>query len=508
MPSRPSTTRWFVARWSVAALLVGLLLRVIFILHHPRWVGDTQVYGDLAENMLTHHVFGFSQSDLQPTLIRLPGYPIFLAACFILFGHSNYLAVVSVQVALDLLGCILLAILAARIFSPRAGLITLWLAALCPFTANYAAAVLTETISIFCVTVALFTLERWQAQFACTPSTMGALSSPAASSQAKVGSQDTFTARAPLALGWSLLIGAACSFAVLVRPDQGLLAAAVIPAMLWFAFKTPSRSLRTHSLPSRLLPVAVASFVVMLPLLLWGVRNWRVFRVIQPLAPRYANDPGETVPLGFQRWFRTWGIDFQSTFDTYWAYDGAPIDIRYLPARAFDSPQQRTATADLLAHYNVNQAETPAFDAAFAQLAAARVAAHPIRYYLELPIARVVDMWLRPRTELLPIPIAWWLFTKPTASLFSIFFALLDAAYLALAVIGFIRCRRTLWSTQPALLIAIVGFVVLRCALLLTLDNSEPRYTLECFPMVILLASAAFKVPHPGGVISTEGRRP
>ncbi len=498
MPSRPS-----ILRWSVAAFIAGLLLRVIFILHHPRWVGDTQVYGDLAENLLTHHVFGFSQSALQPTLIRLPGYPIFLAACFVLFGHANYLAVVCVQVALDLLGCILLAILAARIFTPRAGLITLWLAALCPFTANYTAAVLTETLSIFCVTVALFSIERWQAQFSRTLQPLGAPSSPAASSQAKVGTQDTSTARDPLALGWSLLIGAACSFAVLIRPDQGLLAAVIVPAMLWIAFATPSRSLR-----SRLLPAATASFVVMLPLLLWGVRNWRVFHVIQPLAPRYANDPGETVPLGFQRWFRTWGIDFQSTYDTYWAYDGAPIDIRYLPPRAFDSPQQRAATADLLAHYNINQSETPTFDAAFAQLAAARIAAHPLRYYIALPIARVANMWLRPRTELLPIPIAWWLLSNPAASLFSIFFALLDAAYLALAVIGLVRCRSTLWGAHPALLIALVGFVALRCALLLTLDNSEPRYTLECFPMVILLASAAFNVSRPRCVISTGGRGP
>ena len=34
-----------------------------------------------------------------------------------------------------------------------------------------------------------------------------------------------------------------------------------------------------------------------------------------------------------------------------------------------------------------------------------------------------------------------------------------------------------------------LGFVALRCALLLTLDNSEPRYTLECFPVVIVLAA-------------------
>jgi hypothetical protein len=36
-----------------------------------------------------------------------------------------------------------------------------------------------------------------------------------------------------------------------------------------------------------------------------------------------------------------------------------------------------------------------------------------------------------------------------------------------------------------------LGFVALRCLMLLTLDNSEPRYTLECFPIVILLGSFA-----------------
>ena len=38
-----------------------------------------------------------------------------------------------------------------------------------------------------------------------------------------------------------------------------------------------------------------------------------------------------------------------------------------------------------------------------------------------------------------------------------------------------------------------VGFVVLRCALLLTLDNSEPRYTLEFFPLLIVWGSQVFR---------------
>ena len=40
---------------------------------------------------------------------------------------------------------------------------------------------------------------------------------------------------------------------------------------------------------------------------------------------------------------------------------------------------------------------------------------------------------------------------------------------------------------------AMVGFVALRCALLLTLDNSEPRYTLEFFPLLIVWASFLFR---------------
>ena len=37
-----------------------------------------------------------------------------------------------------------------------------------------------------------------------------------------------------------------------------------------------------------------------------------------------------------------------------------------------------------------------------------------------------------------------------------------------------------------------VAFVLMRCALLTTIAAPEPRYTLECFPMLIALAAIAF----------------
>jgi hypothetical protein len=36
-----------------------------------------------------------------------------------------------------------------------------------------------------------------------------------------------------------------------------------------------------------------------------------------------------------------------------------------------------------------------------------------------------------------------------------------------------------------------LAFVLMRCALLLTIAAPEARYTLECFPMVIALAAIA-----------------
>ena len=46
----------------------------------------------------------------------------------------------------------------------RVGIAALWLAALCPFTANYTAVVLTETLTIFLTALAILVLlgaDRW-----------------------------------------------------------------------------------------------------------------------------------------------------------------------------------------------------------------------------------------------------------------------------------------------------------------------------------------------------------
>jgi len=448
--------------WVALPLLLGLALRLWFIAAMARIDGDTLIYGDIARNWLEHGVYGFTQAGIvpRPTLIRLPGYPLFLAACFRVFGVEHYTAVMCVQCVIDLLACLLASALAGRLFGRRAAMATLWLSALCPFTASYVAAPLTETLSLACIVLALYGLERWR------QTTRGVNR-------------------------WLWVIVFALAYALLLRPEQALLAAAVLAAMLCLALQPAFAESALHWRTAW--PVVLAAVCVLLPLAPWAVRNWRTFHVIQPLAPRYATDPGEMVPLGFQRWYRTWAIDFGSTEDVYWNYDGADIDIDDIPTRAFDSESQYQQTDALLADYNRTDNATPALDARFEELADQRIADDPLRYYVTLPVARLFNMMFRPRTEMMPIPLDWWRRgTHPGKALFAAAYAALNLAYFVLGGIGLWLWRRRRWGGNPALAGAMIGFVVLRCAVLLTLDNSEPRYTLEFFPLIFILAAVVF----------------
>jgi 4-amino-4-deoxy-L-arabinose transferase-like glycosyltransferase len=458
-------------RWVVwAALAAGLALRVWFVRRYAYVSVDAMLYGDFAQNLLKHGVYGYSDTVkglpvVKPTLIRLPGYPLFLLICFAIFGVGKFEAVMLVQVALDLATCLLLLGTARRMFGERAGLAALLLAALCPFMANYTAAPLTETPTLFCMALAFYGLVRWQ--------------------DASAGVNR-----------WVGVIGLALAWAVLLRPEQGLLAAAVVPAMGWIGYKNRSKGVPTpdgrHFVRYSTLRVwrgaLLVSCLTLLPLVPWTVRNWRTMHVFQPLAPKFATDPGEFNPYGFQRWYRTWAIDFASTDQVYWPYNGDPISIADLPNRAFDSNEQYAETEAVIADYDLTTTATPALDKRFAAIAEARVKADPLRYYLALPVARVVNMIFRPRVDFLPVPLEWWKFRlHKRATVFASGYALLNLGYLVVAAIGF--SRRGAWERYEAVVWAMGATIVLRCLLLLTIDNSEPRYTLEFYPVLVVMAS-------------------
>ena len=170
------------------------------------------------------------------------------------------------------------------------------------------------------------------------------------------------------------------------------------------------------------------------PFVAWTWRNWHVFHVFEPLAPRYANDPGEDIHEGWENWTKTWSLDFVSTYGVYWNVPDNELDIKQLPRRAFDSAEQYAETASLADDYNRNGYNlTPEIDSRFAHLAEQRSVAHPMRSHVLLPLGRVADMWLRPRVENLPIDLDWWVYAHHKAETrFAWFYAALNAFYLLL----------------------------------------------------------------------------
>ncbi len=445
--------------------VAGVALRLLLVLRFPAVVDDSRFYADIATNWLQHGIYGITNSGvIVPTLSRLPGYPAFLAALFGIFGMGNFRSVLLVQVLFDLATCLLIADMARRFFSARAAKAAFLLAAMCPFLANYAAAALTETLEVFFTALAL----------ALALSGLGLpIETRDASSRVRVW------------LGCGFSVGAA----ILLRPDGGILLAAVGGYLLWLLW----RGLQSPPVAAVLRPRMIVMAGVLVaagataPLLPWTLRNLHTLHRFEPLAPRYATDSDDAPMYGFNRWVKTWIADYVSVQEVYWAVPGSEMDIAKLPNRAFDSGSQREQTSQLFADYNRDHDMTLDLDARFAALAAERVHAAPLRYYVWLPALRIADMWFRPRTELFPSDPRWWEFNDDGRWLtVSLTFGVIGVLYGLMTIAGLALSREKFGIGLFVL------FLLLRSGFLGTLENPEPRYTLECYPAIIVLASALF----------------
>jgi 4-amino-4-deoxy-L-arabinose transferase-like glycosyltransferase len=439
-------------KWFLLFTLAALALRLVFYFRFPHITGDSLIYGDIARNWLDHGIFGLTHAEgVRPTWIRLPGYPAFLALCFTLFGHEHYHAVLLVQIAVDIACCFVIVDLARRTVSTRAAQFAFALAALCPFTANYTVAPLAETLSIFFTAVAL---------------------DAAVAGFIRVDDNSA---------SWKAWVccGIAVSAGIQLRPDGGILLATIGLFLLWRLLRRPQKRMQLVCAGTLVLVISLA------PLVPWTVRNWRQFHRFEPLAPRYANDPDESVPTGFDRWVRTWIADYTSTEEIYWQVEGNDVDTSLLPSRAFDHAQEREQTQAIFAEYARSHYVEPELNDRFAQLAEQRIQRHPLRYYVWLPALRITDMWLRPRTEMLPLNSRWWEFADDTQDcVLATIWGAINLLFVGAAAMGVIR------GPRPRFLALMLLFVLLRSAFLGTLENPEPRYTLECYPVVLLLAGA------------------
>jgi 4-amino-4-deoxy-L-arabinose transferase-like glycosyltransferase len=454
----------------VPALLAGLVLRLFFIWRFPFYSGDTAYYEDLARNWLFHGVYGFySHGQLLPSDARVPGYPAFLAIVYFWAGPGRK-AVMLAQAFLDLATCVIAAGIAARLAAGmseasrgRVAAAALWLAALCPFAANYAAVPLTEVLATFFTTLAILIL--------LSPASLRI-------EQVQSGSEVIRSVR-----HW-FLGGLFVGLGTLVRPEMPLLLVAVFLVL-------GLRNYHPENWKKLALAILwiVAGFV--LSLAPWAARNAVSLGRVQFLAPRYAETYGDVLPTGFYAWTKTWMYRLRDAYLFTWKLPIQKIEMNDLPSYATDSAKERAQVASMLDRYNRVPGMTRALDLEFAELARERSRRHPIRTYLWIPIERAAAMWFTPRITLLPYSGRLWPLRESWRSNSIDFevtlgFAVLNILYVGMAIAA-------AWSARanPGIIL-IVAFIMIRTAFLTQMQTCEPRYVLVCFPALLAMGAQLF----------------
>ena len=457
---------WESRKYFLLVTLAAFALRLFFYFRFPHVTGDSLIYGDIAKNWLDHGIFGLSHAEgPSPTWIRLPGYPAFLAACFVLFGREHYHAVLLVQIVVDVAGCFFIADLARRTclhrnkrktgacWGPRrAGRFAFLLAALCPFTANYTVAPLAETLSIFFTAVAL---DCAVAAFMASDDGTQLL-----------GCLDVVRGRGirrhHAAPGRWHSAGRPSDCSCCGGCGGSRRSARVCSGRERWCWRSPSlRWCRGRCATGA---TSTAS------------SRWRHVTPATPTSSSPTASTSGCVP-GSWTTFRP-----KKCTGRFQATESICISCLRAPST---TQQQREQTQAIFSDYHKTHFVGPELNARFAELANERIRQHPLRYYVWLPMLRIADMWLRPRTEMLPLTSRWWEYWDDAHDFtIATLWGALNLLFLLAAVMGVVR------GPRPRYLALMLLFVLLRSAFLGTMENPEPRYTLECYPVVFVLGAA------------------
>jgi hypothetical protein len=510
---------------AVTALALYTDIQTALHLYEAPPEGDAKIYSRIAVNLLDHGVFSTEEEpsadrQFSPSIIRLPGYPLFLTAVYSAAGNENYAAVRGVQGGLHFVSAIFAALLAFNwVGGPRrrkrkAAFWTFVLTAFCPFTFNYSAVLLTEILTIFLLMAMMLT-----ATYAIKSVQRGR------------------------SVIWWALTGLLAGAAVEVRPDAGLFALGLGLTLVTASF---TRLGFTNGFRSALEKGIVFSLLFILVLTPWTIRNERVFGRFQPLAPQHAEMPGEFVPVGYYAWLRTWIDDPRYISPMLWELEIHRIDPAKIPASAYTNDEERAEVAALFDQYNnsdpdhpmnpkqetadseeandnsdsedsadsddsgddqdsdddqeqpdqeLNLKISPESDASFAEIARRRIADNPLKYYLELPAIRSTKMWFDAHAdfysfsgELFPLKD---LDPEINQHLWLPFFFGIVWLYTLLAFAGLILIWLSGWPLSRTWVAMTLLVSLPRVGYFGTLENPEPRYLIELFFIAAVLCGIA-----------------
>jgi 4-amino-4-deoxy-L-arabinose transferase-like glycosyltransferase len=233
------------------ALIVaaGLRLAVVAIVadYPDRYANfDGAGYDQLAWNLVQHGQFAQgTDAPFVPDNYRTPLYPAYVAVYYWILGHQPVAVLISQALIIDVATCLLVFVIAKRLFNPTVAVVAALLFALSPISIDYASLLWSDTLFTLCLILAVWRLLVYL---------------------------QTWRWREILSV--AVLLG----IATLVHPRSLLLPLAIVPIILaglfgWYGHgQVRARTLLTDS------AIFVAVFAMVLTP--WMLRNYATFGVV------------------------------------------------------------------------------------------------------------------------------------------------------------------------------------------------------------------------------------
>lgn len=539
-------------------LAAGLRIAVVHWLPNDS-ADDGLGYAQIARNVLEQHVYSAAtEAPFEPSYVRLPGYPLFLTTIYSLFGHTNNSAVRVVQALIDTGTCALVAWL-AFLWQPderrkfATAIAALALAAINPFTTIYAATILTEVPTTFllvaaCVAATIaFQSDKFERELRCW-AISGLLLGVGVMFRPDVG-------LAALSIGITLVVarfrwfrasssgGASKSgtpapgrgFALSLRSKLSriILAGAIFSFAFALALAPWTiRNWRTFHVFQPLAPdhANMPGEFVILGYERW-LKTWMTDgEFLDPLMWNLDKEQIDIDELPDSAFDSQAERDRVSDlFDQYNAgEDDSTDENQELEAASSPSPSpspdqsaNKGQAAKANKKDNSNDEEdapdnessgnqddktkndqppkagtmTPEIDAGFAQIARERIARHPLRYYVWLPLRRAHALWFNTHSDFYPFSGNALPLNNPDNSRAENFwlpiFAILVAIYTLLGVAGFILMGTSGVFYARGVMVMIFLIFATRLALFSMAVSVEPRYVVEFFPFLSAFGAIA-----------------
>lgn len=235
--------------YAILACIIALILGIIYISFFPqfRLPIDALEYDTLGWNLTQGN--GYQIERGEPDITREPAYPIFLSFIYSIFGH-RYSVVRLIQVVINALTCLIVYFIGKDIFGAKVGVIAALIVSIYPAFIVYTGHILTETLFTFLLAVSIFTLIK----------------------AIKQG-----------LLRWYIITGLILGLAILCKA-----------ALIVFPFVASGLILIIlKENKKKVLYVFCMIFAVLLTMLPWTVRNYKVFHAVIPIR----------TGSGFNLWF-------------------------------------------------------------------------------------------------------------------------------------------------------------------------------------------------------------